>query len=79
MGATMKQQDSQIISRRNFLAGSAAVGAMLVMPSGVRAAFGASPATGDVVVVNFLNRRNEADRRVFELLSEKFCLFEFFH
>ena len=30
----------------------------------------------DVVVVNFLNRRNEADRRVFELLSEKFCLFE---
>ena len=26
----------------------------------------------DVVVVNFLNRRNEADQRVFELLSEKF-------
>ncbi len=25
----------------------------------------------DVVVVNFLNRRNEADQRVFELLSEK--------
>lgn len=52
----MKQQDSQIISRRNFLAGSAAVGAMLVMPSGVRAAFGASPATGDVVVVNICMR-----------------------
>ena len=30
----------------------------------------------DVVVVNFLNRRNEADQRVFELLSEKFRLFE---
>jgi superfamily II DNA/RNA helicase len=30
----------------------------------------------DVVVVNFLNRRNEADRRVFELLSEKFRLFD---
>ncbi len=30
----------------------------------------------DVVVVNFLNRKNEADQRVFELLSEKFYLFE---
>ena len=30
----------------------------------------------DVVVVNFLNRRNEADRRVLELLSEKFRLFD---
>jgi adenine-specific DNA-methyltransferase len=30
----------------------------------------------DVVVVNFLNRKNEADQRVFELLSEKFALFE---
>ena len=30
----------------------------------------------DVAVVNFLNRRNEADRRVFELLSEKFRLFD---
>ncbi|TET32859.1 MAG: DEAD/DEAH box helicase [Planctomycetota bacterium] len=30
----------------------------------------------DVVVVNFLNRRNEADQRVFQLLSEKFHLFE---
>ncbi len=30
----------------------------------------------DVVVVNFLNRKNEADRRVYELLSEKFHLFE---
>jgi len=30
----------------------------------------------DVVVVNFLNRKNEADKRVFELLSEKFRLFE---
>jgi adenine-specific DNA-methyltransferase len=30
----------------------------------------------DVVVVNFLNRKNEADRRVLELLSEKFQLFE---
>lgn len=29
----------------------------------------------DVVVVNFLNRNNAADRRVFELLSEKFRLF----
>src|SRR3989339_684481 len=29
----------------------------------------------DVVVVNFLNRRNEADKRVYELLSEKFRLF----
>lgn len=29
----------------------------------------------DVVVVNFLNRKNDADRRVFELLSEKFQLF----
>ena len=30
----------------------------------------------DVVVVNFLNRKNEADKRVHELLSEKFKLFE---
>lgn len=30
----------------------------------------------DVVVVNFVNRRNEADKRVYELLSEKFKLFE---
>ncbi|MEC5128374.1 SNF2-related protein [Verrucomicrobiales bacterium BCK34] len=29
----------------------------------------------DVVVINFLNRKNEADQRVFELLSEKFNLF----
>ena len=30
----------------------------------------------DVVVVNFLNRRNEADQRVYQLLSEKFRLFD---
>jgi len=30
----------------------------------------------DVVVVNFLNRKNAADQRVFELLDEKFQLFE---
>jgi ERCC4-related helicase len=30
----------------------------------------------DVVVLNFLNRRNEADKRVYELLSEKFKLFD---
>ena len=30
----------------------------------------------DVVVVNFLNRKNEADQRVFQLLYEKFRLFE---
>lgn len=30
----------------------------------------------DVVVVNFLNRKNAADKRVFELLSEKFQLFD---
>ena len=30
----------------------------------------------DVVVVNFVNRANAADRRVFQLLSEKFQLFE---
>ena len=30
----------------------------------------------DVVVVNFLNRKNAADKRVYELLSEKFRLFE---
>jgi superfamily II DNA or RNA helicase len=30
----------------------------------------------DVVVINFLNERNEADRRVLELLDEKFSLFE---
>lgn len=29
----------------------------------------------DVVVINFLNERNEADRRVLELLAEKFSLF----
>ncbi len=29
----------------------------------------------DVVVINFLNERNEADRRVLELLGEKFNLF----
>lgn len=30
----------------------------------------------DVVVVNFLNQKNEADQRVFRLLAEKFSLFE---
>jgi ERCC4-related helicase len=30
----------------------------------------------DVVVVNFLNRKNEADQRVYQLLAEKFKLFE---
>lgn len=30
----------------------------------------------DVVVVNFLNQKNEADRRVLQLLSQKFRLFE---
>lgn len=30
----------------------------------------------DVVVVNFLNKRNAADQRVYELLSEKFRLFD---
>ena len=29
----------------------------------------------DVVVINFLNERNDADRRVLELLNEKFSLF----
>ena len=30
----------------------------------------------DVVVVNFINRKNEADQRVYELLRDKFQLFE---
>ncbi|MFH1726459.1 MAG: SNF2-related protein [Elusimicrobiota bacterium] len=30
----------------------------------------------DVVVINFINQRNAADRRVFELLDKKFRLFE---
>lgn len=30
----------------------------------------------DVVVVNFLNRENEADKRVYELLDQKFKLFD---
>lgn len=30
----------------------------------------------DVVVVNFLNRENEADKRVYELLDQKFQLFD---
>ncbi|HKQ72855.1 MAG TPA: SNF2-related protein [Blastocatellia bacterium] len=30
----------------------------------------------DVVVINFLNRKNAADQRVFELLAEKFSLFD---
>jgi len=30
----------------------------------------------DVLVINFLNKRNEADARVYELLTEKFRLFE---
>ena len=30
----------------------------------------------DVVVVNFLNRENDADRRVYELLDQKFRLFD---
>jgi superfamily II DNA/RNA helicase len=30
----------------------------------------------DVVVVNFLNRENEADRRVYQLLDQKFKLFD---
>ena len=30
----------------------------------------------DVVVVNFLNKKNAADKRVFDLLSQKFKLFE---
>src|SRR6476660_86516 len=29
----------------------------------------------DVVVINFVNERNDADRRVLELLAEKFSLF----
>jgi ERCC4-related helicase len=29
----------------------------------------------DVIVINFLNERNEADQRVYELLNEKFSLF----
>lgn len=30
----------------------------------------------DVVVINFLNKRNYADQRVLELLTDKFCLFD---
>lgn len=30
----------------------------------------------DVVVINFVNEKNEADKRVYELLNEKFKLFE---
>ncbi len=30
----------------------------------------------DVVVINFLNQRNQADQRVLELLTEKFSLFD---
>ena len=30
----------------------------------------------DVVVINFLNKRNQADRRVLELLTDKFSLFD---
>jgi len=30
----------------------------------------------DVVVINFLNKKNAADQRVYELLSEKFLLFD---
>ena len=30
----------------------------------------------DVVVINFLNRANQADQRVFELLEQKFKLFD---
>ncbi|MEZ5943947.1 MAG: SNF2-related protein [Planctomycetaceae bacterium] len=30
----------------------------------------------DVIVINFLNRSNEADQRVFELLAQKFRLFD---
>ena len=30
----------------------------------------------DVIVINFLNKKNEADRRVLELLTEKFQLFD---
>lgn len=30
----------------------------------------------DVVVINFVNRQNEADQRVFELLNQKFKLFD---
>ncbi len=30
----------------------------------------------DVVVINFINRKNEADQRVFQLLNEKFHLFD---
>lgn len=30
----------------------------------------------DVVVVNFLNQKNEADQRVYKILAEKFSLFE---
>ncbi len=30
----------------------------------------------DVVVINFLNKKNAADQRVFELLSEKSSLFD---
>ena len=48
-------------------------------PPAHRAAIGRCHRYGqkhDVVVVNFLNRNNEADQRVHELLAEKFRLFE---
>lgn len=48
----MMHLGEQVVSRRNFIAGSAALGSMLVMPSGVRAAFGNTLSSSDSIVIN---------------------------
>jgi uncharacterized protein (DUF1501 family) len=52
----MTYLDDQVVSRRSFLAGSAALGSVLMMPSGVRAAFGNTLASSDTIVINICLR-----------------------
>ncbi|NCZ88849.1 MAG: DUF1501 domain-containing protein [Actinobacteria bacterium] len=56
MGAAMTTFDATTVTRRGFLAGSAAVGALLVLPSGVRAAFSAEASAEDTIVLNICMR-----------------------
>jgi len=57
-------------TRRSFLAGASSLTALSAFPRSVRAS-----QKFDVVVVNFLNKKNAADQRVYRLLDEKFRLF----
>jgi len=52
----MTHLDDRVVSRRSFIAGSAALGSVLVMPSGVRAAFGNALTPSGTIVINICLR-----------------------